>query len=241
MSKLVKTSLALVTLGLLSSSALASSGTQDTSFLKKDKEMPMVAEAAPVEEPMKDKYVALEATYQFNDYKPKYTNASRTSDDFKDSGSFGIGMGMMINKNLLVDGIVSYIPETDFNFNSGTSDTYKSDVTTTKLMLNGTFLMDTPMESISPYITAGLGTAYNQYSIDTHRVSGNVTTDAHYSKDEWKFAYQAGAGISYKLDNQSRINLGYRFADNGKAYQISGTDSDRLQSHSVVLGVQVPF
>jgi len=238
MDKLVKKSLALVAVGLLSSSALASSGTQDTSFLKKDKEMAPVVEMAPVEQSMKDKYFALEAAYQFNDYKPKYDNAARTKDDFKNSGLFGLGLGMMVNKNLLVDGMVSYIPETDFNFNSGSSDTYKSKVKTTKLMLNGTYMFDTAMESVSPYITAGVGSAYNQFTVDTHRVG---QTDEHISKSEWNFAYQAGLGVSYKLSNESRVNLGYRFADNGEAYKVSGVSTERLQSHSVVLGVQVPF
>ena len=226
MNTIVKTSLALVAAGLLSTSALASSGTQDTSFLKKDKEM-------VAEQPAKDKFFALEATYQFNNYKPKYENSSRTSDDFKDSGSFGLGAGMMVNKNLSVDGMLSYIPKTDFNFNSG-SDTYRSDVTTTKLMFNGTFMIDTPMEAVSPYITAGLGTAYNQFS-------ATVADGTKYTKDQWDFAYQAGAGVSYKLANATRINLGYRFADNGEAYKVPGVTAERLQSNSVVLGIQVPF
>lgn len=238
MSKLVKSSLALVAIGLLSSSALASSGTQDTSFLKKDKEVVPVLVPAPVEQPAKDKYVALEAAYQFNSYKPKYDNAGRTSDNFKDSGAFGIGLGSIVSKNLAVDGMVSYIPETKFDFNSGVSDTYKSKVTTTKLMVNGTLSLDIPVDNVAPYITAGVGGAYNQFSVDTHRVGA---ADTHYSKNEWKFAYQGGAGLSYKLENESRLNLGYRFADNGKAYQAPGTSSDRLQSHSVVLGLQIPF
>lgn len=234
MNKIIKTSLALVALGLLSTSALASSGTQDTSFLKKDKEMPA---AAPAEAPMMNKYIALEATYQFNDYKPKYDNASRNTDSFKDSASFGVGMGMMVTKNFLVDGIISYIPKTDFDFtSSGNNDTYDSNVTTTKLMLNGTYLIDTPKENISPYITLGLGTAYNQFDITTKQ-----GTETNFSKNKMDFAYQAGLGISYKLENESRINLGYRFADNGDTYKINGVTSDRLQSHSVVLGFKMPF
>lgn len=231
MSKLLKSSLAIVAAGLLSTSALASSGMQDTSFLKKEKEM--AAERAE-----KNKYFALDAAYQFNAYKPKYDNAARTSDSFKDSGSFGIGAGMMVAKNLAVDGMVYYIPKTNFDFNSGTSDTYKSDVTTTKLMLNGTFSIDTPMEAVSPYITAGVGAAYNQFSVDTHRVD---SSDASYSKNEWKFAYQAGAGVAYKLPNDLKVNLGYRFADNGDAYKVPGVTTERLQSHSVVVGLHVPF
>lgn len=233
MSKIIKTSVALVALGLLSSSALASSGTQDTSFLKKDKEMPM--DTAPQ---MMNKYVALEATYQFNDYKPKYDNAARATDNFKDSASFGVGMGMMVTKNFLVDGMVSYIPETDFDFtSSGNSDKYDSTVTTTKLMLNGTYLIDTPKENISPYVSLGVGTAYNQFDITTTR-SGTATK---FDKSKMDFAYQVGAGVSYKLENEYRVNLGYRFADNGDTYKINGVTSDRLQSHSVVLGLQVPF
>ncbi|MCT4635526.1 MAG: acyloxyacyl hydrolase [Rickettsiales bacterium] len=235
MNKITKTSLALVALGLLSTSALASSGKQDTSFLKKDKETPM---EAPVAQEMMDKYVVLEAAYQFNDYKPKYDNASRATDNFKDSGSLGVGLGKIINKNFLVDAMVSYVPETDFDFtSSGNSDKYDSTVATTKLMLNGTYLIDTPKENVSPYVTVGLGTAYNQFDITTTR--GGTATK--FDKSKLDFAYQVGAGVSYKLENDYRVSLGYRFADNGNTYKIDGVTSDRLQSHSVVLGLRVPF
>jgi opacity protein-like surface antigen len=233
MNNLVKTSLALVAAGLLSTSALASSGAQDTGFLKGDKE---VAPVAADEAMVKDKYFALEAAYQFNDYKPTFNGQSRTYDSFKDSASIGLGVGKMLNKKFSVDGMVYYVPETDFDFDSGSSK-MRSSVTTTKLMLNGTFHLGTSMEKVMPYVTAGLGTAYNQYSAD--KTVDAVTTN--YSKDEWKFAYQLGAGVGYKLDNDLKVNLGYRFADNGKAYEVSGVTQERLQSHSVVLGLSVPF
>lgn len=240
MNKLVKSSLTLVAAGLLSSSVLASSGVQDTSFLKQDREMAPVEQASVAEQPMKDKFINIEAGYLFNKYEPKYDNASTTKKDFDNSGVFGLGLGMMVNKNFLVDGTVSYVPETDFNFDAG-KDTYRSDIKTTKLMLNGTFLFDTPMENVSPYITAGVGSAYNQYDINMSRIEGAYIKKTHVTRKEWNFAYQAGLGISYKLPNDARVNLGYRFADNGEAYKASGVKSDRLQSHSVMLGVQFPF
>lgn len=237
MNKLTKSSLSLVAIGLLSSSAFASSGIQDTGFLKKEKEVAPVEQASSVEQSPKEKFFNIEAGYLFNQYEPKYDNKGTTKKDFNNSGTFGFGLGMMANKNLLVDGTLSYIPETKYDFDSG-SDKYRSKVKTAKLMLNGTFLIDTPMENVSPYITAGVGSAYNKATIDTHKDS---SLNKHYSKSEFKFAYQAGLGVSYKLQNDSRVNLGYRFADNGEVYKASGVKSDRLQSHSVMLGVQLPF
>lgn len=235
MNKITKTSLALVALGLLSTSALASSGTQDTSFLKKDKEMPA---AAPAEAPMMNKYLVLEAAYNFNQYEPKFDYASKTTSSTEDSGSFTVGLGRMVNKNVLVDGTFSYMTPTEYKFTSG-NDTYKSKVTTFKLMLNGTYLIDTPKENISPYITAGIGGAFNNYDTDTYQPSQNHTRSV--DGTDTQFAYQAGLGISYKLQNESRINLGYLFSDNGQAYKVDTVKTERLQNHSVVLGFKMPF
>lgn len=235
MSTLLKTSLAFVAAGLLSTSALASSGKQDTSFLKKDKHH---HEEMKQEEAMaKDKFFALETSYNFNEYKPKFSNQARTSEDFDDSWTFGAGFGRYINENLAIQGGLNTLTKSTYKFSSG-SNNYTSKVNTTKFMVNAIYDFGAVSElKVSPYVTAGIGAAYNKFTTDV--VFNSTAT--HYSDSDWRFAYQAGAGLAYKCPNDMRVNLGYRFADNGSAHAVSNVTTERLQSHEIVAGLQVPF
>jgi len=238
----LKSSIALLTAALLAGSALASEAKQDTSFLKgKKEEAPViiVQEVAPapmVNEAAKDKYFAMEATYNFNEYKPKFSGKGTTYKDFNDSGSLGLGLGKYVDNNFRTDVMISYIIPADFKFHSG-KDTYKSEVSTTKLMLNGTYDFGSMAAGLAPYVSAGIGAAYNHYNTD---ISLNGV-NSHYNGHKIDFAYQAGLGVAYKMQNDMSVNLGYRFADNGNVKKIAGVAGDRLQSHAVLLGLQVPF
>lgn len=239
MSKILKTSLAFVAAGLLSTSALASSGAQDTGFLKQDKKHHH--EEMKEEKMAKDKFFMLEASYNFSEYKPKFTNQGRTSSSFDDSGTFGAGFGRYLNENISMHGGFNTLTESKYKFTSGVN-TYSSKVDTTKFMMNLAYDFGSVSETkISPYVTVGAGAAYNRFNTTTHMVSGNTTTDATYKNHDWQFAYQAGAGLSYKCPNDMRVNLGYRFADNGRAHTVPNVTTDRLQSHEIVAGLQIPF
>lgn len=238
MSKLLKTSLAFVAAGLLSTSALASSGAQDTSFLKKDKHH---HEEMKEEKIAKEKFFSLEASYNFNEYKPKFVNQGSTTHDYEDSATFGAGFGRYLNENVSMHGGLNTLTESTYKFTSG-SNTYRSDVNTTKLMVNLTYDFGSVSETkISPYVTGGIGGAYNRFDTTTYVVSGKTQTTTTYKNHDWQFAYQVGAGLAYKCPNDMRVNLGYRFADNGRAHTVPNVTTDRLQSHEIVAGLQVPF
>lgn len=235
MKKQIKTSVAMLTAALLSSSALASEAKQDTSFLKAPVEK---APAAPVDsmEAPKNMYFALEATYDFNEYKPKFEAMPTNKKDYNDSASFGLGLGMIIDDNIRADIMLSHVLEADYNLTTNPYK-YKSQVSSTKLMLNGTYDFDTGTP-FSPYVSAGVGASYNKIKAQAYAYDIKTNSGSDYKID---FAYQAGLGVAYKMDNQMRLNLGYRFADNGKTKKATGVSNDRLQSHAVTLGLQVAF
>lgn len=236
MSKLLKTSLAFVAAGLLSTSALASSGSQDTSFLKKDKKHHHKEEMK--EEKMeKHNFFMIEGSYNFNEYKPKFSDEGTTSHDFDDSGTYGAGFGRHLTDNVSVHGGLNRLTQSRYYFASG-NDNFDSKVNTTKLMLNATYDFGAVSSlAVSPYVTAGMGAAYNEFKTNVKR-SGTTT---YYNNHDWQFAYQVGAGLAYKCPNDMRVNLGYRFADNGRAHTVPNVTTDRLQSHEIVAGLQVPF
>lgn len=238
-----KTSIAFLSAGLLiSGSAFSSDAEQDPKFLKKKKEEPAVilVTMVPVEpsitENTKDKYLAMEATYNFNHYKPHLIGMATTSKSFQDSGSFGIGAGTFVDKNFRSDVIISYTTPTTYKVNSN-NNTYSSRIVTTKLMFNGTYDFNRAIGEASPYLSAGIGAACNSTTTNAN-INGNNT---HISSNYIKFAYQGGAGIAYTVENETIIDLGYRFADNGTNKKVIGVSNKRLQSHEVVLGLKVPF
>ncbi len=243
MKTLLKTSIAFLGAGLLiSSSVIASDAEQDTSFLKQPKnEVVPVKMAVPIVpaddiEAVKNKYFAMEASYNFNLYKPYFTGLNSTYTNFQNSGSFGVGVGMFVNKNVRADVMASYTSPASYEFNSN-SNTYNSKVTTTKLMLNGTYIFDANVGGVSPYVNAGVGVACNN-TTTTANLNGAST---YISGNYFNFAYQAGLGLSYQAQNDMILDLGYRFLDNGQNKKVSGVSNKRLQSQAVVLGLKVPF
>lgn len=230
---------------LLAGSALASEGAQDTSFLKKDAhkkhhhnhkhhEETLVV-VAPVEV-KKTNYFVVEGSYNFNNYKPTLQNSSTTSKKYHDTGTFGIGAGLWINENFKTDLVLGYTPKASYNVTSG-SNKLNSDVTTTSLLLNGSYNFTQVSESFVPYVSAGLGIAYNQLNANT-TISG---VNNSFNKKKTEFAYQAGLGVAYKLSGDTTVSLGYRFVDNGKGTKIAGVNSKRLQSNQIVAALNVPF
>jgi len=227
---------------LVNGSVLASDGEQDYSFLKRSKEEPVAAvvNPAPIKVvevvPARDKYFAMEATYNFNHYRPSFTDMSTTSKKFENSGSFGLGVGMFVNKNFRSDLMLSYTLPTTYKFSSNANN-YNSRVTTTKLMLNGTYDVNPVVGKVSPYISAGIGAACNHTSTKVNLNGSNTNVSGNYIK----FAYQAGAGLAYITESQNIVDLGYRFADNGPNKKIAGVSNKRLQSHEILLGMKIPF
>jgi len=230
--------LAVLTASLLAGSALASDAKQDTKHLK-HKHHHHAAEhaapvaAAPVAEEAKTKYFAAEATYNWNRYKPKFSDYATTSKKYKNSGSLALGAGYAINENLKAGLMLGYVPKTSFTVNAANNNTATINVTTTKLLFVGMYDFGDMGAGVRPYVEAGIGAAYNQIKTT---VNGVVT-----NKKPWDFAYQAGLGVSYKISTGPTISLGYRFADNGTGSKVTGISKKRLQSNEVVLGVQVPF
>lgn len=237
-----KKTIALLSAGLLvNGSVLASDGEQDYSFLKRSKEEPVaVVNPAPIKVvevvPARDKYFAMEATYNFNHYRPSFTDMSTTSKKFENAGSFGLGVGMLPNKDFRYDLMLSYTVPTTYKFSSNANN-YNSRVTTTKLMLNGTYDFNRLVGKVSPYISAGVGAACNHTSTKVNLNGSNTNISGNYIK----FAYQAGVGLAYTTESQNIIELGYRFADNGPNKKIAGVSNKRLQSHQVLLGMKILF
>lgn len=83
-----------------------------------------------------------------------------------------------------------------------------------------------------PYLTAGLGFANATAKIT---VPGYGTV----SDDDTVFAYQAGAGIGYVLNDRITLDARYRYL--GTSDSNFGTTKSEFASHNILLGVRVNF
>jgi opacity protein-like surface antigen len=75
---------------------------------------------------------------------------------------------------------------------------------------------------MAPYIGAGIG------------VGHVTTTKIPAVSDDTVFAYQAGAGVTFSVDNDFDLDLGYRYVG---ASEPTSVFNNRYQSHTVNLGI----
>lgn len=92
----------------------------------------------------------------------------------------------------------------------------------------------------TPYIGAGLGTARIKFENKASISDGVNGLSLSTSKSSWKFAWNVGAGVAYRLTDTVSLDLGYRYADFGSLDQNALTSID-VTGHEVLLGVRFAF
>lgn len=103
---------------------------------------------------------------------------------------------------------------------------------TTTLLVNGyyDFMAD---QNFSPYISAGIGAAHHKANISA--LAGIGTPGAN--STDTVFAYQAGAGASFKLSPMASIWGGYRFLGTSDA----NFDGTKISYHANEINAGVRF
>lgn len=99
-------------------------------------------------------------------------------------------------------------------------------------MANGYYDFDTGSKWV-PFAMAGIGGA--RISLDVQSVGGIAVT---YDESDTVFAYQAGAGIGYKVTPATTLNLSYRFFGTTDPTFDDGVDKveSEYQSHNIWVG-----
>ncbi|MDR1043910.1 MAG: outer membrane beta-barrel protein [Candidatus Adiutrix sp.] len=85
--------------------------------------------------------------------------------------------------------------------------------------LMGNVFYDFPAElPLTPYIGAGLGLAYLKSSYgSSSRLNNDPTITVASSKNDWNFAWNLAAGVSYEVTDRAALDFGYRYVDLGSA------------------------
>ena len=102
------------------------------------------------------------------------------------------------------------------------ADFYRADLSSYIAMLNGYVDLGT-WYSVTPYVGAGVGVAYNKlfgFTDTGYAYPGNgaLSPTGGYSDDagKWNFAWALMAGLSFDVTQNLKLELGYRYLDYGK-------------------------
>lgn len=117
----------------------------------------------------------------------------------------------------------------------------KTDVDGQAVFINAYYDFETGT-AFTPYVGGGLGMSWNHTKSTATVIATGVATSESRTTDS--FAWNLGAGCSYDLSTNWKLNAGYRFVDLGKV--VWGRDGDELTSkditaHEVLLGLRYQF
>jgi opacity protein-like surface antigen len=96
---------------------------------------------------------------------------------------------------------------------------YQYQLQTQQLLFLGKFLFSV-RHLFHPYVTAGVGAAFNRasgYNAVTSQTGSVNLTPGFSSNTQASFSYSVGLGLDIDIDPHARLGIGYRFSDFGKS------------------------
>lgn len=177
-------------------------------------------------------YVSAKAKYAFARNTIKVTGVNEGKAKFNDNvwgGSIAIG-----NTNPLIDGALRF--ELEYTKNAD-AEKRNVKVKTQAVLLN--FYYDIDLKNnmpLTPYIGAGFGWGQSEFKFK----HGHTKEDG--------VSMQIGAGVNYKICNNTSIDFGYRYMTYGdfdKEYRVPGVTYEKFdykpRAHELLLGVKYDF
>lgn len=133
------------------------------------------------------------------------------------------------------EGEVGYISASANQFNvNGISQTGISGQTTaTTAMVNAYYDFPEIIETLSPFLGAGIGYAY----VSSHLFGGGPSMLTEFRGTNSAFAYQGTAGIAYNFVDNYSLSIAYRYFSTNRISQLGNT----FQVHMASAGVTYRF
>ena len=172
-----------------------------------------------------------------------------------DTTFFDVGAGYEVNNWLRLDATATYRDRTQVNargvFNpvTGAGDAYQGYLKSWVFLANAYVDLGT-WDCITPFIGAGVGTAYNQMAdlVDM----GIGTTGAGFGRNStnWSLAYAFYAGLDYAVTRNFSMELAYRYLNYGSVTDtidcVGGCTPDsykfsNFSSNDIMLGMRWKF
>lgn len=183
------------------------------------------------------------------------------SQDFHNAGILGLGAGYKFNNWFRADVTGEYRSMNYKAMESYTAgcpvgfvkclDLYRGKLTSGVFLANGYVDLGT-WSNITPYVGAGIGSAYTRYGsvTDINPSLGGYGTSP--SVATWKFAWALMAGIDVNLSQNLKLDVGYRYLNMGQQDSgqivcavVAGCQYERhhfkMASHDVRIGLRYQF
>lgn len=176
-------------------------------------------------------YISGKLQYVFNG-EADFKNASKVDLD-RDLG-FGLAAGATINNNYRAE-LEVFLQDSDLD------DNYKGSKVTGSseglfFMANGFYDFKNSSQ-FTPYLGAGLGFA--KLDIE-EKIAGKKLVD----DSDTVFAYQALVGVSYDINKNNSVSLGYRYVETADAdlKKVGGGKTEAgINSHAIEVGYRFNF
>lgn len=149
--------------------------------------------------------------------------------DFDSQMSFSGALGVRLGRHFRLEGEGAWRrPDIDNATFAGAPVPAAGDLSTMNLMLN-TYYDFSPGRRFNPYLTAGIGAAHHRADLN---IGGTRVDDG-----DTTFAWAAGAGLSYSVNDRFSLTGGYRYMDHGKPD--FGALRMRTRAHEFRIGITI--
>jgi len=156
-----------------------------------------------------------------------YTPGTYTSGTYANEISFGVGFGYRFtdllradvtaeNFNIRFNGARDFAAACPGGFGTSCSVTDRAEMNAWSVMLNGYVDLGT-FAKFTPYVGAGAGVTYaswgNAGSTYTSAGPGAIAAFSleHPGMSSWRFSWAAMAGVSYDVNKNIKVDLGYKY------------------------------
>lgn len=206
------------------------------------------------------------ASIQANDSEP-YGNNIAVDSDFP--GSFesetgvvgGLGLGYMFSEQFRVEGRIAYrtadIDDTNIGTGARAGQEYILDgsIDTTTFTVEALYDF-TNSTSFTPYVKAGAGIAYNEYSarlggagiaaFDAYDGNADGYYDNYADGDSTELTWNVGTGLSYAITEKLSLYTEYQYSyfgdvSTGQDAFTDGFEIEDISSHEVSIGMRLSF
>ena len=179
----------------------------------------------------------------------------------KNSATFGASIGTRIYNDLFAELEYSYAPNYSIlkSYSHGSGSTLTNGVTATKVRSHSFFanlnyhIKHNSLPFI-PYVTVGGGLVHNKINnvSNTTKVGSDSMSELFKGKNKTNFAWQAGAGVLFPLNNKLELNVAIKYQDLGKiqsstydllhdGFNNSTPAKVRLSAVNVIFGLKYKF
>lgn len=194
-------------------------------------------------------YVSGSYGVSVNRNKPKYEDYIDTKTPTKES-VFGASVGYKLDENLRAELKYTHFGSSKYQGvdTEGLDDVAKHKVKSKALFANLYYDFDSFGGDLVPYVTAGIGYAKNKAgTASVYDSDGDITAQSYEGDSKKSLAWNAGVGLSYKVNDQFTFDaLQYNYVNLGK-YTTKRYDADNgplkgnIKVHTITTGIRISF